>query len=245
MYSVFAALTLLAAGNPSTEIPNIAVDGNGTVWTAPDVATISYTVWGEGQTSDAAASALVARSLRIEEALRSLDPSLELHDSDLKVLVVRGAGCKNGSEDDNGNRQVQLSTGPCAITGYRASKDASVKTLRVTDAGTMVGLASRQGGLSAELDSFGLLDAHDAQQRAFSAAFADALAKAQALAAAGHVHVGRLLSATTANDSPNEIVVTAQRREMPAPALPPVRITLAPMPVKTAAQVLVAYAIEP
>ena len=245
MYSVFAALVLLAAGNPSTDIPNIAVDGNGTVSTAPDVATISYTVWGEGQTSDAAASALVARTLKIEAALRSLDPSLELHDSDLKVLAVRGASCKDGSEDDNGNRQVQLSAGPCAIIGYRASKDAIVKTLRVTDAGTMVGLASRQGGLRAELDSFGLRDARDAQQRALSAAFADALVKAQALAVAGHVHVGRLLSATTESDRAKEIVVTGSLRQSNAVEYSPVRITLAPSPVRTEAQVHVAYAIEP
>lgn len=238
---------MLAAAGASTEAPQVAVDGTGIVKTEPDVATISFSLRGEGVTSDLAASSLVARSSSVERALLSVDPAIDLHDSDLKIVAIRGAACKDGSDDDNGNRTAQMSIGSCAIIGYRASKDETVKTSRISDAGTMVGLASRQGALNASIEEFALRNPHPAERDALSQAFAEALFKAQALAAAGHFRVGRILSASTDGARGNDIVVTAGRREVPAMAiaLPPVQISLTPLPVQTTATVHVTYAIEP
>ena len=247
MLSLIAAGMLLAGSDPPRDVAKVIVDGNGSISTPPDIATLSYSVRGEGQTSDAAAAALVARGAMIEKALRSIDPALEMHDSSLKIVPVRGVGCKDGNDDDNGNTQVHLSTGPCAIVGYRASTEASVKTLDVADAGTLVGLASRQGGLDASIDRFAIRNVRGPQQQALAAAFADALAKAQALAAAGHFRVGRILSASTVGDRGEDIFVTARKAgglaEVAAP--PPITISLKPAPVVSAAQVEVTYAIEP
>lgn len=247
MYLQIAGMLMLAATDASTDSPQIAVDGTGIVKTEPDVATISFSIRGEGQTSDLAASNLVARSSSIERALRSVDPAIDLHDSDLRIVAARGAACKDGSDDDNGNRVAQMSIGPCAVVGYRASKDATVKTSKISDAGTMVGVASRQGTLNASIEDFALRNPHPAEREALSQAFADALAKAQTLAAAGHFRVGRILSASTDGARGNDIVVTAGRREVPAMAMapPPVPISLTPLPVQTTATVHVTYAIEP
>ena len=247
MFLQTVGMLMLAAVGGSTEAPQVAVDGMGIVKTEPDVATISFSLRGEGVTSDLASSNLVARSSSVERALLSVDPAIDRHDSDLKIVAIRGAACKDGSDDDNGNRTAQMSIGSCAIIGYRASKDATVKTSKISDAGTMVGLASRQGALNASIEDFALRDTHIVERQALSQAFADAFAKAQTLAAAGHFRVGKILSASTDGTRGSDIVVTAGRRDVPAMVMapPPVPISLTPQPVLTTATVHVTYAIEP
>src|SRR5260221_13175569 len=55
------------------EGPRIIVDGQGEVKTAADVATISYTLRGEGPTSDDAVRAMVATGVRTEVAIHGVD----------------------------------------------------------------------------------------------------------------------------------------------------------------------------
>ena len=57
---LLAGLSSVANGQAVSDQPKIVVDGYGEVKTIPDVATISYTIRGEGTTSDDAVRAMVA-----------------------------------------------------------------------------------------------------------------------------------------------------------------------------------------
>jgi hypothetical protein len=252
------ALALLAgtqAGSASAqpviqavpERPRIIVDGYGEVKTPPDLAIITYTVRGEGVTSDNAVRAMTAQGARIEIALHKIDTSAEPLTGDVKITPVRSDDCK---ETDYGS--PQLSTGPCGILGYVATQSVTIRTSAVNDAGTMVGLVGRGGAFNARINSFDLRDPHLAQQQATNTALSDAATKATAIAAASHVVLGSILSINTApRQAGEEIILTGSRRPISemdmanAPAPPPaVPVRINPEPITTNANVTVTYAID-
>lgn len=230
-----------AADDPS---PRIVVGGNGDVLTPPDLATIEYRVVGEGVTSDAAVAAMVAKRTRIAAGLASLDPRLQSRASEVSVAEVRSPDCRRQYG------QPQLSTGACAITGYVASLQMSIRTGAVKEAGTAVGLIGRFEGSDPRVNGFELADSSAAQRRSIAAALADARAKAQAVAASSGVVLGRILSVSTTGYGgvqPDDVIVTASRAAPPAPPPPPppppIAVDLTPRPIPTHAQVTVVYAI--
>lgn len=242
-----AALALLAVPTATVAAdeppPRIVVSGTGTVTTPPDIATIEYRVVGEGATSDAAVSAMVAKRARIAGGLASLDPRLRSRASEVSVAEVRSPDCRRQYG------QPQLSTGACAISGYVASLQMTIRTGTVTEAGTAVGLIGRLEGSDPRLTGFELADAGAAQRRAIAAALADAKAKAQAVAAGSGVALGRLLSVSTngyGGVQPEEVGVSAVRAVSappPPPPPPPIAVDLTPRPIETRTQVTVSYAI--
>src|SRR3954451_5078754 len=227
------------------ERPRLIVDGYGEVKTPPDLAVISYTVRGEGSTSDDAVRSLTATGSRIEAALRKIDRATEPQTGDVKVTPVKSDACKEEEYS-----APQLSSGPCAVLGYVATQTMTVRTAAVTDAGTMVGLVGRGGAFSARIKSFELRDPRVAQGQATAAALSDAASKASAIAAASRVPLGGILSINTAaRQAGEQLVVTGLRRpaaEMdmaePAPP-PPVPVKVSPEPITTSSNVTVTYAI--
>ncbi len=226
------------------ERPRIVVDGDGEVKTPPDLAIITYTVRGEGSTSDGAVRSMTAQGAGIEAAIVKIDSTAEPLTDEVKVTPSRSDACK---ESDYGS--TQLSTGPCSVLGYIATQSVTIRTIAVREAGTMVGLVARGGADRAQISSFELRDAHSAQGRALSVALSNAAAKAGAIAAASHVSLGPILSI---NASPmqggEEIFLTAMKRSppplavMPAPP-PPVQVNVNPAPITTSTNVKVTYAI--
>jgi uncharacterized protein YggE len=242
LFILSAAAFVAAQRTPATEPnapPRIVVEGVGSVKSKPNVATISYDVKGEGRTSDQAISALVATSAAVENALRSMDPALDLHSDTVKVQAVRGQSCK--AEDDD---IAQLSSGPCAVAGYVATQDFDVRTTHVTDAGTMVGLAGRAGASSPSIDDFDLADNRDARRQAIAAALSDALTKAQAIASGSNAKVGELLAVSMDDARSADIVVTGTLNRNPNLVVSaPIVVTVSPSPVVTTARLTVTYAI--
>jgi uncharacterized protein YggE len=225
------------------ERPRIVVDGYGDIKTPPDLATITYTVRGEGSSSDSAVRSMTGQGARIESGLHQIDPAAEPLTGDVKVTPVRSDDCK-----ESGNDSPQLSTGPCAILGYVATQSVTVRTRAVKDAGTMVGLVGRGGAFEAQISDFDLSDSHLAQQRAIASALSDAATKAIAIAAASHVTLGKILSINTSPRQPGEeIEVTAERQLNALPpevvAPPPIPVNVKPEPITTSAIVTVTYAI--
>jgi uncharacterized protein len=225
------------------ERPRVIVDGYGEVKTPPDLAIITYTVRGEGQTSDDAVRAMSTQGDRIEAALQKLDASAEPRTGDVRVTPVRSDDCK---ETNYGS--PMLSRGPCAIVGYVATQSVTVRTGAVKDAGTMVGLVGRGGAFEGRISSFDLRDPHLAQQRAIETALSDAATKAAGIAAASHVALGTILSINTSPRQEGEqIIVSGERRFLPAvtapPAPPPVAVNVNPEPITTSSNVTVTYAI--
>jgi hypothetical protein len=179
--------------------------------------------------------------------LRKLDNVAEPQTGDVRVTPVRSDDCK---ETDYGS--PQLSSGPCAVLGYVATQNVTVRTGAVTSAGTMVGLIGRGGGFGARINNFDLRDSRAAQRQATTAALSDAAEKASAIAAATHVSLGTILSINTApRQGGEEVLVTGLRRpaaEMDSPVLasppPPVPVKVTPEPITTTANVTVTYAIS-
>lgn len=185
---------------------------------------------------------MVAKSASVERALRLLDPGLRLESESMRVEAVRGNDCK----DEDYSESLRLSSGACAIAGYVAKQDFDVWTTQVSDAGTMVGVAGREGASSPKIDSFQLADRREARRQAIAAALADAKSKAQAIAIGSNAVLGKILSisldgAAVRND---DIVVTGSRVKSRALAEAPVVVVVKPAPVETAATVTVSYAIN-
>jgi uncharacterized protein YggE len=233
-----------AAGFQLLPVPaRIDVTGYGEVKTMPDVASITYTIRGEGPTSDDAVRAMTASAARIDSAVHAIDPAAVPRTSEVRISPVRSTDCK---EQEYG--PPQLSTGACAISGYVATQSVTLRTLAVKDSGTLVGLVGRAGGLSPRIGSFDLRDNRPEQQQAINAALADARAKAAAIAAASHVNLGPILNVTSGprTDS-QQIVVTGSRLPMvaaPPPPPPPVPVAVRPEPITTTSYVTVIYAIS-
>lgn len=248
MRTVWIALALIATGQAgaassqaTAEQPKIIVDGYGEVKTVPDIATIGYSLRGEGKTSDDAVRAMVADGERIERSLRSIDAGAEPRTSEVRVFSARGPSCK---DDDYGNRG-QLSQGPCAIAGYIATQTVTARTGAVMDAGTMVGLAARNGGYNVRVDDFGLSDSRQAKQQALALALADAQAKAAAIAQGSHLALGPILSISTVGQLGRDIVITGSR--IPSRNLvsvSPVTVNLNAERITTSATVNVTYSIQ-
>lgn len=229
----------VAAGAQDVPRPRVVVSGTGVVTTPPDLATIDYRIVGEGTTSDAAVAAMVATRRRIDAGLASLGGGIDPRAGEVAVNEVRGADCRQNYG------QPQLSSGPCAVIGYAASLQVSIRTGQVKQAGTAVGLIGRLGGKDPRIGGFMLADAGVAERRAIAAALIDARAKAQAVAAGAGVMLGRVQSVSTTGygGADQEVVVTGSPVPPPPPPPPPapIAVDLKPRPIETRAQVTVVY----
>jgi uncharacterized protein len=233
-----------ALAAPADGPPRISVGGSGQVFTPPDLATINYTVRGEGDTSDAAVALMVARRVKVDAGL-ALFKQVEARASQISISEVRGRECQ-----PNYGSPI-LSTGACTIIGYVAELSVTVRTTLPKQAGTIVGLVGRQGATSPRLIGFALADPGAAQRRAIAAALDDAHRKAEAIAAGTGVKVGRLISATSGNgddevrsqDGVQGVPVPAPPPPPPPP--PPIAVDLTPQPIETQANVTVTYEAAP
>lgn len=242
--AVQAASPAPQAGFKLVPVPaRIQVTGYGEVKYMPDIATITYTVRGEGATSDDAVRAMTASAARIEAALGAIDRAAEPRTSDVNIAQVKSDDCK---EQQYG--RPQLSTGACAIEGYVATQSVTLRTSAVNDSGTMVGVVGRAGGQNPRIESFTVRDSRPQQQQAIAAALVDAASKATAMATASHVRLGLILSIDSGprNDA-QEVVVSGRRLPVagaPPPPPPPVPVKLTPELLTTNSYVTVTYEID-
>ncbi len=223
-------------------VPVIQVLGMGTVSTPPDVATITYSVTGEGKTADEASTALVTKHQAVLNGLKELlGRGARLSSSEVNLTEVRSPKCETG----NGyNARPRLSEGDCAVTGYIATLQGAARTGAIDRAGTAVGLAARLGARDARIQGFSLRDPAAAQRRATAVAIAAARTKAEAMAAGAGVKLGDLLAlhdpnaqmdmAITAEDIGHMSLGNARAR---------VEIPVSPAPIDTHVRVNARYAI--
>ncbi|UAK26234.1 SIMPL domain-containing protein [Sphingomonas nostoxanthinifaciens] len=252
MRTLVLVLTLMpaVAQAADTPPPRIVVSANGHASTMPDRAEISYTVHGEGTTSDEAVRALVAKRVAIDGGLATFKAQPQA--SNVSVGEVRGRDCNT-----RGFGNPHLSTGECAIVGYTADLFVRVRTGAVKDAGTIVGLIGRLGGTNPHIQTFQVSDDAAARRAAMTEAFAAARAQAQAVAAAAGVHLGPIIQATDGSFGglfgSDDIVLSGSRVDAPSimsvpappPPPPPVPMALTPQPIETTARVTVIYQIVP
>ena len=249
---VLAALSSAANGQAAADQPKIIVDGYGEVKTMPDIATITYTLRGEGTTSDEAVKAMVAQGLKIHAMLHTVEASVAPQSDEVRVSPVKGSACKDREYDNDD----QLSKGACAVVGYIATQDVELRTSNIKDAGTMVGLVGRGGAYNARIQGFSISDVRPAKQQAMAAALADAQSRATVLAKGSHVGLGPILTVVMGGNATPVTVLSSQevklsgttRTEDLINSLPqgfarPIAVNVNPEPITTSATVGVTYAI--
>lgn len=241
---LLAGLTATPAMAQSADdrVPVIQVLGMGTVSTPPDVATITYSVTGEGKTADDASTALATKHQAIVNELRSfLGRDALLSSGDVSVTEARSDKCDTDDED---SARPRLSEGDCAVTGYIATLRGAARTGAVDRAGTAVGVTVRLGARDARIQGFSLRDPATAQRRATAAAIAAAHAKAEAMAIGAGVKLGNLLAL---NDPNAQMNLTISADDMGAlqraPGVRRVEIAITPKPIETEVRLTARYAI--
>lgn len=245
-----AGTTGVAAQEPASPPHVIQVTGVGKISTLPDMALLNFWASGEGKTPDEASSALAARQKAIVEGLNGLlRGNSQITSSNLVVIAVRGPDCQG---QNNYNPQPRLDVGACAIVGYLATVQGTIRTSLVDKAGTAVGLASQLGARDARLQMFQLTDAQWAYSAAMSMAIADAKRQASIMAKAAGEKLGPVTMIRDQNYRPTEdpAFVAMRAAAPPGTAAPPavrvpVRIDVNPQPIETTAQVYVTFALQP
>lgn len=254
LFALLVAAPIPALAQSRDVVPQgITVSGSATIRTAPDMATISISIRGEGATADAASSDLASRQRAIASGLTTLDPHTLIHTGSVATREVRKGDCTSSPGNQLGLLSVDDITagadadnGPCRVTGYIAAIEATGEMRAVKDAGTAIGLAQRLGASSASLESFSLRDPGPASRAALSAAIADAKVQAQTLAVGSGAKLGRIVSIL---GMPDRDLTMNQMSASEAPAVAmmvvsaPVEIDVTPKPVETSARIMIVFAL--
>jgi uncharacterized protein YggE len=176
-----------AAGDPSD---SITVQGNATVSSTPDRATISFGVETQAVTARAALSA---------------------NASELRRVI---AAVKAGGGTDVQTQAVQLSPrygeNGQAVTGYVATNTVSAVVKELAKAGALIDAAVEAGANQIYGPSLARSDQTALYKVALKAAVADAKASAQALAGASGVTLGRV-TAVVENGGSQPVPVELQK----------------------------------
>jgi uncharacterized protein YggE len=248
LFAVLAALTLpglqARAADADDAVRRIRITTTGVDRTTPDIARISFTARGEGQSADEATAAASNALKAIEGALGQVRGARHnITVGDVTMAQVRDKACNESTYPP----RPQLSTGACAIVGRVAELRATLRLSPATSAGTAAGVIARAGGLDATVETFELSNPAEARKRALASALAQAKEEAEALAQASGVQLGKVLAINNdSNRAGDEIVVTAHRAVAPPPPPPPpppVEIGMTPSQITTNAMVTVFYAI--
>jgi uncharacterized protein len=172
------SLPALAEGaNP----PTVSATGTGTVEVKPDIATLSVGVTTQG---DTAAGALSANSAAIEAVMTRLaEAGIEARDMQTSNLYL------------NPN-WAGYETGTPVISGYVASNMLTITLRNLDMLGAVLDKSISDGANTLNGVTFGLADPNPVLDEARKEAVADARARAELLATAAGMKLGRILTIT-------------------------------------------------
>src|SRR5262249_48510214 len=183
--AVLLALAALAAPAALAASPRaITVNGAGMVSTTPNQGDFSYGVTTTGGTASAALSSNARLMNRVIAALKAHGISA----ADIQTAEVSLSPNRN----QNGDK----------ILNYTASNSVSARVKPLSKAGPVVDAAVTAGANEVSGPSLTASDARVLSQRALKAGVADARARAQAIASAAGVRLGRVLTVTESSSSP-------------------------------------------
>lgn len=227
--------------------PVIIVTGSATAATPPDLARLSFTLRGEGDSAEAAARALAGKRDAAAAALgRFGNPRIEA--GSVTVGDARDKACGGGGWMPPN----QMSSGACAVIGRIATLSATIKLVPADRAATAAGALAAAGASDVRVIAFELADRQAAEQRATVQAFADAKRQAETIATASGVKLGPVRRVSDGSYVSPPIIATARAAgEAPPPPPPPpppaapVEIGLTPRPVETMVRLQVVFAILP
>ena len=181
----FAAILCVgfASGALAQQAPQgITVSGEGVVSLAPDTATIRL---GVSERAASAAEAMAQTSEKVRGILNQLD-SLKIAGLDRQTsgLYLRPV-YDNGSRND---------TTPVQVSGYEAGNTVSVTVPDLSKLGQLLDAVVAEGANDFNGLQFGLQDNQAALEQARKDAVSDAMARAQQLADAARVKLGKVVS---------------------------------------------------
>lgn len=162
--------------------PMITVTGTGTVEAVPDIATLSIGVTTQGET---AAAALSANSAALDAVMARLAAA---------GIEARDMQTSNLSLNPNWTGYDSASVAGPTIAGYVASNMLTIRVRALGSLGSVLDAAVADGANTLNGLTFGLVDPEPALNAARQEAVADARARAELLAAAAGVKLGRVLS---------------------------------------------------
>jgi uncharacterized protein YggE len=209
------------------------------------VALLDIYLRGEGPTPDAATASIAAKQKAVSGGLVALlGRDSELTTSNVTIIEARSGTCADARGYGS---QPRISTGECAVTGYIATMQTSVRTRAVEKAATAAGLASRLGASDARVQGFVLSNPELAQAKANAAAIEAARQRAVTLAKGAGLKLGPIITVRDqasfeAMDIGSLPALNAPTAP-PAPMMSPIVIDLKPKPIETRVQVSVTYAI--
>lgn len=177
-----SAAVLLPAGGPSLaqdkSPATIVVTGTGTVEAAPDIATLSIGVTTQG---DTAAAAMAANSAAVDAVIARLTASgiapRDMQTSNLSLFPVWS----------------DSSVSPPAMTSYTASNQLTVRVRDLATLGAVLDAAVTDGANTLNGLTFGLADPEPALDTARTEAVAAARSRAELLATAAGLKLGRIV----------------------------------------------------
>ncbi|NJM83946.1 MAG: SIMPL domain-containing protein [Tabrizicola sp.] len=159
--------------------PRVSVTGEGVTEVAPDLAVLSIAVTTQG---DTAAAALAANNDAVAAVLARLqETGIEPRDMQTSNLSL------------NPNWTGYDSSTP-TISGYVAANMVTVRVRALDRLGEILDVAVRDGANTLNGLTFGLADPRPAMDEARKAAVADARLRAEVLAAAAGVKLGKITS---------------------------------------------------
>jgi uncharacterized protein len=162
--------------------PMITVTGTGTVEAAPDIATLSIGVTTQGET---AAEALSANSAALDAVMARLTAA---------GIAAPDMQTSNLSLNPNWTGYESSSVSGPTISGYVASNILTIRLRQLDGLGAVLDAAVADGANTLNGLTFGLADPKPALDEARKEAVADARARAELLATAAGVKLGRVIS---------------------------------------------------
>jgi hypothetical protein len=177
-----AALALAGPALAEPPLPQITVTGEGRVEAPPDMATVSLGVTTQG---DTAAAAMAANSAAVQAVLDRLTAA------GIAARDMQTSGLSLNAQFSNYDSSRQPE-----IQGYVAVNMVTVRVRALETLGPVLDAAVADGANTLNGLAFGLADPDPALREARSRAVQDARARAEVLAAAAGVTLGRVLSIT-------------------------------------------------
>ena len=186
--AAFAGVGLPAAAHgetaPAKSVRSITVSGSGSVSTVPDSASFSFGVTTEGRTATATLNANAAEMQKVIAAIKNA--GVAAADVQTTAVSLSPRYSQNGE----------------AIVGYTASNTVLAKIRDVKKSGAVIDAAVSAGANQVFGPSLTRSDQTALYRQALRAAVANARAKAQSIAGASKVRLGRVLSVTEASAGP-------------------------------------------
>lgn len=195
MKTLLSAIVLLVGLSTSAfaEERTITVNGQGTVETAPDMATVTL---GVTRTAPEAGEALDATSEAVAEVIARLEDlniaPQDMQTSGLNLQPIWSREVKNGTQSRE-------------ITGFSASNQLTVRVRELNDLGVLLDAVVQEGANTFAGLRFSLQDPASALADARAVAVRDAMMKAGQIADTAEVTLGPVLSITENGGMPRPV----------------------------------------